>query len=66
MHELDLPCSPLDTGIAFAHGYAIVGCAASGFSGKVFVIDVSTMEVVKIFDRVHQGERSPAMQVVLH
>ncbi len=52
-HELDLGCSPLDTGIAFTNGYAFVGCAASGFYGQVIVVDMDTMEVVKTFDRVH-------------
>ena len=61
-HELDLDCSPLDTGIAFANGYSFVGCAASGFYGKVFVIDTDTMEVVKTFDRVHPGDVDPYRQ----
>ena len=51
-HELDLGCAPVDTGIAFASGYAFIGCAASGFSGNVIVVNLNTMEVVKTFDRV--------------
>ena len=58
-HELDLDCSPLDTGIAFANGYSFVGCAASGFSGKVIVVDTDTLEVIKTFDRVHPGDGAP-------
>ncbi len=61
-HELDLKCSPLDIGIAFSNGYAFVGCAASGFSGQVIVIDTNTMEVVKTFDRVHPGDVKPTQQ----
>ena len=58
-HELDLGCSTVDTGIAFANGYAFVGCAASGFYGQVIVVDTDTMDVVKTFDRVHPlGEDS--------
>ena len=52
-HELDVGCSPPDTGIAFANGYAFVACAASGFYGKVVVMDTATMEIVKTFDKVH-------------
>ena len=29
-HELDIGCSPPDTGIAFAIGYAFIACAAGG------------------------------------
>ncbi len=61
-HELDLGCSPLDTGIAFANGYAFVGCAASGFYGQVIVVDMDTMEVVKTFDRVHPPGEDPVEQ----
>ena len=52
-HELDLGCAPPDSGIAFANGFAFVACAASGFSGKVYVVDLQSMELVKSFDRVH-------------
>ncbi len=52
-HELDIGCSPPDTGIAFAGGYAFIGCAASGFYGQVVVMDAATLEVVKVFDEVY-------------
>ena len=52
-HELDIGCSPPDTGIAFAGGYAFIGCAASGFYGQVVIMDTATMEVVKVFDEVY-------------
>ena len=52
-HELEIACSPPDTGIAFAGGYAFIGCASSGFSGRVVVMDAVTLEVVKVFDKVH-------------
>ncbi len=52
-HELDIGCFPPDTGIAFAGGYAFIGCAASGFYGQVVVMDTATLEVVKVFDEVH-------------
>ena len=51
-HELDIGCSPPDSGIAFAEGYAFIGCAG-GFYGQVAVMDMATMEVVKVFDEVH-------------
>ena len=46
-HELDIGCSPPDTGIAFAGGYAFIGCDA-----QVVVMDTATLEVVKVFDKV--------------
>ena len=52
-HELDIGCSPPDTGIAFAEGYAFIACASWGFSGQVVVMDTATLEVVKVFDKVH-------------
>lgn len=52
-HELDIGCSPSGHGRRFAGGYAFIGCAASGFYGKVVVMDTATMEVVKVFDEVH-------------
>ena len=52
-HELDIGCSPPDTGIAFAEGYAFIACAASGFYGQVVVVDTATLETVKVFDKVH-------------
>ncbi len=51
-HDLDLGCAPPDGGIAFANGLAFVGCAASGFSGRVFVVDLETLDVVNTFDDV--------------
>ena len=33
-HELDLKCSPLDIGIAFANGYAFVECALQDFPAR--------------------------------
>ena len=50
-HELDLGCSSPDAGIAFANGYAFVGCRSISWS-RVIVIDLSTMEPVKTFDRI--------------
>ena len=56
--ELDLDCAPPDGGIAFAEGYAFVGCAASGFSGQISVVDLASLEVVKTLDEVHPpGEK---------
>ena len=51
-HDLDLGCAPPDGGIAFANGFAFVGCAASGFIGRVFVVDLESMDVVNMFDDV--------------
>ena len=51
-HDLDLGCAPPDGGIAFANGFAFVGCAASGFTGRVFVVDLESMDVVHMFDDV--------------
>ena len=62
LHELDLGCAPVDTGIAFANGYAFVACAASGFSGQVFVMDLDTMEVVKTFDKVRPPDEDADKQ----
>ena len=59
-HELDLGCAPPDSGIAFASGYAFIGCAASGFSGRLYVVDLQSMEVVKSFDRVHPPVEEPS------
>ena len=52
-HELDLECAPPDGGIAFANGLAFIGCIASGFSGRVYVVDLESLEIVKVFQRVH-------------
>jgi hypothetical protein len=51
-HDLDLGCAPPDGGIAFANGFAFVGCAASGFTGRVYVVDLESMDVVHMFDDV--------------
>ena len=51
--DLDLGCAPPDGGIAFANSHAFVGCAASGFSGRVYVVDLDSLEVVKTFADVH-------------
>ncbi len=48
-HELDIGCGTPDTGIAFAGGYAFIGCAAR----QVVVMDAATLEVVKVFDEVY-------------
>ena len=47
--ELDIGCTLTDTGIAFAGGYAFIGCSGTG----VVVMDAATLEVVKVFDEVH-------------
>ena len=59
-HELDLGCAPPDGGIAFASGFAFVGCAASGFSGRVYVVDLESMDLVKVFDDVHPPGEIPS------
>ena len=48
-HELDIGCTLTDTGIAFAGGYAFIGCSGTG----VVVMDAATLEVVKVFHRFH-------------
>ena len=58
-HELDIGCSPPDTGIAFANGYAFIACAAGGFSGVVVVVDIASMEIVKTFDNVRPPGEDP-------
>ena len=52
-HELDIGCSPPDTGIAFANGYAFIACAGSGFSGALVVLDTATMQKVRTFHKLH-------------
>ena len=59
-HDLDLGCAPPDGGIAFANGFAFVGCAASGFSGRVFVVDLESMDVVNMFEDVIPPGEDPA------
>ena len=60
LHDLDLGCAPPDSGMAFANGLAFIGCAASGASGRVYVVDIQSMDVVKIFDRVHPPSEQPS------
>ena len=62
-HELDLNCARPYSGIAFVDDYAFVGCAASGFHGRVVVVDTDTMSVVKTFDQVRPPERYHADQI---
>ena len=58
-HDIDLSCVPPDGGIAFANGLAFVGCTASGFTGAVYVVDLESLEIVKVFDQVHPPEKDP-------
>ena len=44
---LDEPCSAPEAGIAFANGYAFVGCNGSTTTGEVVVVDAETMNIVK-------------------
>ena len=62
LHELDLGCAPVDTGIVFANGYAFVVCAGSGAYGQVFVVDLETVEVVKTFERVKPPNEDPSIR----
>ena len=55
-HELDLNCARPYSGIAFVNGYAFVGCTASGYHGRVVVIDTDTMSIVKTLDKVRPPE----------
>ena len=59
-HELNVGCANPNGGIAFANGYAFIGCPVSGFQGRVVVIDTATLQMVKIFDRVHPPGEVPA------
>ena len=58
-HDIDLGCASPDGGIAFANGLAFVGCTASGFTGVVYVVDLESLEIVKVFDQVHPPEKDP-------
>ena len=49
-HVLDTQCGPPEGGIAFANGYAFIGCIWSGFSAKVVVVDVESMNIVKTLE----------------
>ena len=62
-HELDIGCSPPDTGIAFAIGYAFIACAAGGASGVVAVVDTATMETVKTFHNVGPTDEDPTRSI---
>ena len=49
-HILDTQCGPPEGGIAFANGYAFIGCVWSGFVAKVVIVDTETMEIMKTLD----------------
>ena len=49
-HVLDTQCGPPEGGIAFANGYAFIGCVWSGFSAKIVVVDVESMNIVKTLE----------------
>ena len=49
-HVLDTQCGPPEGGIAFANGYAFIGCIWSGFSAKIVVVDVESMNIVKTLE----------------
>ena len=55
-HSLDTDCGLPDAGIAFASGYAFVGCEGAG--DNVAVIDMDTMETVKILEDVGPDRRA--------
>ena len=59
-HDPDLKCGLTPMGVAFADEYAFIGCAVSGFTGMVVVVDTGTVEVVKVFDDVHPPGEDPA------
>ena len=61
-HELELECARPNGGIAFASGYAFIGCVGSGIYGQVVVVDTASLEVVKRFEKVHPPEQNPARQ----
>ena len=43
-------CGPPEGGIAFANGYAFIGCMFDGFSAKIAVVDTESMEIVKTLE----------------
>ena len=51
-HVVDTRCGPPEGGIAFANGYAFVGCVWSGFKAQVVVVDTETMEIVKTIEDI--------------
>ena len=61
-YELDLGCNRPYPGIAFANGYAFIGCSASGFYGRMIVVDTATMQTVKTFDKVHPPDQNPSVK----
>ena len=54
MHEVEVndytTCGSPDAGIAFANGYAFIGCVSPGNGEKVIVMDTEAMVVVKTLD----------------
>ena len=55
-HALDTDCEPSEGGIAFANGYAFIGCDDAG--SKVVVIDANTMEIVKTIEDIRSERRA--------
>ena len=45
-HVLDTQCGPPDGGIAFANGYAFIGCPSS----EIAVADIESMDIVKTLE----------------
>ena len=41
---------PPEGGIAFANGYAFIGCVFDGFSAKIAVVDTESMDIVKTLE----------------
>jgi hypothetical protein len=60
VRDLETNCGPPDSGVAFANGYAFIGCAASGFTGMVVVVDLNSLDMVKAFDNIHPPGQDPA------
>ena len=62
-HVLDTQCGPPEGGIAFANGYAFIGCIWSGFSAKIVVVDTESMNIVKTLEvrRPHPEIPDPEM-----
>ena len=51
LHKLTPKCGPV-MNIAFANHQAFLLCLWSGFSAKVAVVDINTMETVKVLDEI--------------
>lgn len=49
-HVIDTQCGPPEGGIAFANGYAFIGCVSSGFTAKVVIVDTETIDIVKTLE----------------